>query len=126
MFVSSFGVPRLVHLFLAINVGEITWMRMIVAQLTNLHMSLPAIPPANLDMYSALLLAATLWVQKQKQSVQFPSSFGGSDPSLRRQATRATKDYANSCYSTLEQINAGNLANLTVAWTFDTSVARGQ
>ena len=42
------------------------------------------------------------------------------------QWTRATKDYANTRYSTLDQINAGNVSQLKVAWTFDTGVARGQ
>jgi PQQ-dependent dehydrogenase (methanol/ethanol family) len=39
---------------------------------------------------------------------------------------RATKDYANTRYSTLDQINTGNVAQLKVAWTFDTGVPRGQ
>ncbi len=42
------------------------------------------------------------------------------------QWTRATKDYANTRYSTLDQINTDNVVNLKVAWTFDTGVARGQ
>lgn len=36
-----------------------------------------------------------------------------------------TGDYANSRYSTLDQINAGNAKNLQVAWTFSTGVLRG-
>jgi PQQ-dependent dehydrogenase (methanol/ethanol family) len=39
---------------------------------------------------------------------------------------RATKDYANTRYSTLDQINSGGVANLHVAWTFNTGVAKGQ
>ena len=42
------------------------------------------------------------------------------------QWTRATKDYANTRYSTLDQINTSNVANLKVSWTFDTGVRRGQ
>ncbi len=42
------------------------------------------------------------------------------------QWTRATKDYANTRYSTLDQINRSNVASLKVAWTFDTGVPRGQ
>src|SRR6185437_3081743 len=42
------------------------------------------------------------------------------------QWVRATKDYANTRYSTLDQINSGNVANLHVAWTFNTGVAKGQ
>ena len=41
------------------------------------------------------------------------------------QWVRATKDYANTRYSSLTQVNTGNVANLKVAWTFNTGVARG-
>ncbi len=34
-------------------------------------------------------------------------------------------DYANHRYSTLDQINAGNVGNLQVAWTMSTGVLRG-
>ena len=34
-------------------------------------------------------------------------------------------DYANHRYSNLDQINAGNVANLQVAWTMSTGVLRG-
>ncbi|TXN73127.1 PQQ-dependent dehydrogenase, methanol/ethanol family, partial [Methylobacterium sp. WL8] len=36
-----------------------------------------------------------------------------------------TVDYANTRYSKLDQINAGNVKNLQVAWTFSTGVLRG-
>ncbi|WP_419806693.1 hypothetical protein [Terriglobus sp.] len=42
------------------------------------------------------------------------------------QWVRATKDYANRRYSTLDQINTGNVNQLKVAWTFDTGINRGQ
>ncbi|HEX6772161.1 MAG TPA: PQQ-dependent dehydrogenase, methanol/ethanol family [Acidobacteriaceae bacterium] len=42
------------------------------------------------------------------------------------QWVRATKDYANTRYSTLDQVNSGNVANLHVAWTFNTGVTKGQ
>jgi lanthanide-dependent methanol dehydrogenase len=35
------------------------------------------------------------------------------------------KDYANTRYSTLKQINAGNVGKLQVAWTFSSGVLRG-
>jgi len=38
----------------------------------------------------------------------------------------ATKDYANTRYSELDQINVGNAGNLKLAWTFSTGVFRGQ
>ena len=34
----------------------------------------------------------------------------------------APKDYANTRYSTLNEINAGNVANLKLAWTFSTGI----
>lgn len=37
----------------------------------------------------------------------------------------ASKDYANNRYSGLEQINASNVRNLRLAWTFSTGVVRG-
>ena len=42
------------------------------------------------------------------------------------QWVRATKDYANTRYSSLDQINIVSVANLKVAWTFNTGVDRGQ
>src|SRR3954470_10685365 len=38
----------------------------------------------------------------------------------------AAKDYANTRFSALNQINSGNVTNLKVAWTFSTGVNRGQ
>jgi len=38
----------------------------------------------------------------------------------------AAKDYANTRFSGLDQINGSNIANLKVAWTFSTGVDRGQ
>ncbi len=71
--------------------------------------------------------------RKQTQQVQAPASSGGSihpyagamEPD-DGQWVRATKDYGNRRFSTLDQINTGNVANLRVAWTFDTGIPRGQ
>jgi len=41
------------------------------------------------------------------------------------QWTMPAKDYANTRYSTLDQINSANVGNLTVAFTFSTGVTRG-
>ncbi len=38
----------------------------------------------------------------------------------------SAKNYANTRFSGLDQINASNVANLKVAWTFSTGVNRGQ
>jgi lanthanide-dependent methanol dehydrogenase len=42
------------------------------------------------------------------------------------QWTMPGKDFQDTRYSSLDQINTTNAANLKVAWTFDTSVHRGQ
>jgi PQQ-dependent dehydrogenase (methanol/ethanol family) len=38
----------------------------------------------------------------------------------------ACKDFANTRFSGLDEINAGNVANLRAAWTFSTGIDRGQ
>jgi lanthanide-dependent methanol dehydrogenase len=70
--------------------------------------------------------------QKKTQSVQQPAPIGGQPRAYMGtmapddgQWVRAAKDYANTRYSTLDQINSGNVANLHVAWTFHTGVTKG-
>src|ERR1051326_2966243 len=41
------------------------------------------------------------------------------------QWTMAAKNYASTRFSTLDQINTGNVRNLRVAWTFSTGLTRG-
>jgi glucose dehydrogenase len=75
----------------------------------------------------------SLGCEKKTQTVQQPAAQGGRlqpytgtmEPD-DGQWLRATKDYANTRYSTLDQINTSNVAHLQVAWTFNTGVARGQ
>jgi alcohol dehydrogenase (cytochrome c) len=43
-----------------------------------------------------------------------------------KQWVMAPKNYANTRYSGLDQINAGNIGNLHVAWTFSVGADRGQ
>ena len=69
----------------------------------------------------------------QTQQVQPPASPGGQAHPYAgtleaddHQWVRATKDYANTRYSTLDQINTSNVTSLKVAWTFDTGTRRGQ
>jgi lanthanide-dependent methanol dehydrogenase len=49
------------------------------------------------------------------------------DQKMSNPANWATQagDYANHRYSTLSQINSGNVGNLQVAWTLSTGVLRG-
>jgi glucose dehydrogenase len=42
------------------------------------------------------------------------------------QWVRATKDFANTRYSSLDQITTANVAQLRTAWTFSTGVTQGQ
>src|SRR4051794_36932417 len=80
----------------------------------------------------AMFALAGAGCKHQTQQVQEPVSTGGVlhpyagalEPD-DGQWVRATKDYANTRYSTLDQINAGNVANLKVAWTFDTGTKNG-
>ena len=88
--------------------------------------------PQTVAVLAGAFLASTSGCKKT-QEIQQPVGLGGTmhpytgamEPD-DGQWTRATKDYANTRYSTLEQINTGNVNQLKVAWTFDTGVARGQ
>jgi PQQ-dependent dehydrogenase (methanol/ethanol family) len=81
----------------------------------------------------AMLLPVTA-CRKQTQQVISPEP--GASGQMRQysgtlepddgQWVRATKDYANTRYSTLDQINQSNVAQLKLAWNFDTGVSRGQ
>lgn len=44
----------------------------------------------------------------------------------QKQWVMAPRDYANTRFSGLDQINAGNVANLQMAWTFSLDANRGQ
>jgi glucose dehydrogenase len=66
-------------------------------------------------------------------SYQTPQNVGGTlrqyDGTMEKddgQWLRATKDFANTRYSSLNQITTQNVSQLRVAWTFSTGVARGQ
>src|SRR4051794_23840680 len=63
-----------------------------------------------------LLLAAVLLVPRVGLAA------GPDDP----QWPRPAKDYASTRFSDLDEINAKNVKNLKVAWTFSTGVNRGQ
>jgi lanthanide-dependent methanol dehydrogenase len=85
---------------------------------------------AGLTMLVVLLCGGC---RKATQQVQQPASQGGSlhpySGALESddgEWTRATKDYANTRYSSLDQINTDNVGKLTVAWTFDTGSTHGQ
>lgn len=83
-------------------------------------------------LIAALVFASTAGCGHQTQQANTPaSSGGGMHPyagaleSDDGQWVRATKDYANTRYSTLDQINTGNVGNLKVAWTFATGTKNG-
>src|ERR1700710_2728962 len=84
-------------------------------------------------LITAVLSVAVTGCWKHTQQVQQPANTGGGvhpyagsvEPD-DGQWIRATKDYANTRYSSLDQINTTNVGSLKVAWTFDTGVARGQ
>lgn len=79
-----------------------------------------------------VLAIAIVGCKHQAQDVQAPASTGGGIHPYSApleaddgQWVRATKDYANTRYSTLDQINTGNVASLKVAWSFDTGTKHG-
>ncbi|HKP73011.1 MAG TPA: PQQ-binding-like beta-propeller repeat protein, partial [Pyrinomonadaceae bacterium] len=84
----------------------------------------------------AFLLASSCSpkLQQQQQTVTqvSPQQAGtnGAQPAFNEaedgQWTMPAKNYASTRYSGLDQINAGNVGSLKVAWTFDTGVNRGQ
>ncbi|WP_019905374.1 methanol/ethanol family PQQ-dependent dehydrogenase [Methylobacterium sp. 77] len=52
-------------------------------------------------------------------------SLSASGPAFADEPVLQTVDYANTRYSKLDQINASNVKQLQVAWTFSTGVLRG-
>jgi glucose dehydrogenase len=50
----------------------------------------------------------------------------GDTPAEDGQWVRASKDYANTRFSALNQITAANVKQLSDAWSFSTGVLRGQ
>src|SRR4051812_41297961 len=62
------------------------------------------------------------------RQIQEPT--GGARPSVEEaedgQWVMPAKNYASTRYSGLDEINAGNVKDLKVAWTFSTGVNRGQ
>ena len=84
-------------------------------------------------LVTAILVSLSAGCKHQSQFMQPSVStgggihpYGGTMEPDDHQWVRATKDYANTRYSTLDQINTSNVAQLKVAWTFDTGVSRGQ
>ena len=59
-------------------------------------------------------------------NAQLPTGASGANEPEDGQWLMAAKNYANTRFSGLEEINASNVANLKVAWTFSTGVNRGQ
>jgi PQQ-dependent dehydrogenase (methanol/ethanol family) len=81
----------------------------------------------------ALIFGISACDDKKDSSSSAPSSGGkissGATATVATedgQWTMAAKDYANTRFSGLNEINAANAGNLKVAWTFSTGVNRGQ
>ena len=79
-------------------------------------------------MKSKLLLRAGLMTLAA--AVALPAASSANDELLGlqkdpKQWTQAAGNYANTRYSELSQINAGNVGSLQVVWTFSTGVLRG-
>src|SRR5262245_52072328 len=61
------------------------------------------------------------WQNSTTSGAPAASSASGAD----NEWTMPNKDAASTRYSTLDEINAGNVKTLKVAWTFSTGVLRG-
>jgi PQQ-dependent dehydrogenase (methanol/ethanol family) len=68
-------------------------------------------------LYFALAATALLAVSPIQSQIQNQSDDG--------QWTMPAKDFASTRYSTLSEINTGNVKNLKLAWTFSTGLTRG-
>ncbi|HVF68427.1 MAG TPA: PQQ-binding-like beta-propeller repeat protein [Pyrinomonadaceae bacterium] len=88
-----------------------------------------------LHLFAALLVLQTLSCssgQSGTQPTPTPTPLKGPTgaqvtiPPDDGQWPMPAKDYASTRYSGLEEINAGNVQNLKVAWTFSVGVNRGQ
>jgi PQQ-dependent dehydrogenase (methanol/ethanol family) len=71
-------------------------------------------------LISAAMLASALWPNAASAQSDLEKAMGSSS----NWASQAG-DYANHRYSDLNQINAGNVAKLQVAWSMSTGVLRG-
>jgi PQQ-dependent dehydrogenase (methanol/ethanol family) len=71
-------------------------------------------------LVSAVVLASAAWSTAASAQSDLEKAMGSSS----NWASQAG-DYANHRYSTLNQINAGNVSKLQVAWTMSTGVLRG-
>src|SRR5215210_7985177 len=92
-------------------------------------------PGAMITRRTALLIAFGLFIggcSKQPKTKDVASGAGNIAGKLTTPAAAedgqwlmAAKDYANTRYSALDQINTGNVANLRVAWSFSTGTTNG-
>jgi PQQ-dependent dehydrogenase (methanol/ethanol family) len=76
------------------------------------------------ESYSVLFMAAVLASAACSNAVSAQTDLEKAMGSSSNWASQAG-DYANHRYSELNQINAGNVGKLQVAWTFSTGVLRG-
>src|SRR4051812_10271413 len=65
------------------------------------------------------------WTAAAMDSNYQPQPYHGSLESDDGQWTRPAKDYASTRYSTLNEINTGNVKNLKLSFTFSTGTDRG-
>jgi glucose dehydrogenase len=76
------------------------------------------------ESYSVLFMAAVLASAACSNAVSAQTDLEKAMGSSSNWASQAG-DYANHRYSELNQINAGNVGKLQVAWTMSTGVLRG-
>ena len=76
------------------------------------------------ESFSVLFMAAVLASAACSNAVSAQTDLEKAMGSSSNWASQAG-DYANQRYSELNQINAGNVGKLQVAWTMSTGVLRG-
>ena len=86
-------------------------------------------------LVGALLLAITACRRSNEQPGQRDAASGGTVQASGYDTAilpddgewiRAAKDYANTRFSALDQINTENVKDLKLAWTFSTALTRGE
>src|SRR5260370_38950758 len=81
---------------------------------------------------AVLLLGGAIVLIATSAFAQTPAAPGGGPADLdalsrdQNQWVMAARDYANTRFSSLDQINAGDAARLQLAWTFSVGADRGQ
>jgi lanthanide-dependent methanol dehydrogenase len=107
------GTPMIKLNLNELLVVHINWFLVILSLLALLQISCQSGAPANSNTTT------------QASKVQLPTGAQSANEPEDWQWLMPAKNYASTRFSGLDEINASNVANLKVAWTFSTGVNRG-